>query len=64
MKKILFLLATSLCVTSPTLAELKVGSAAPKIKAQSDQNKLWDSSKFLNKKYIVLFFYPANMTGG
>lgn len=43
---------------------LSVGEKAPQIKATDDQGNPWKISKFLGKKYIVIYFYPAAMTGG
>jgi peroxiredoxin Q/BCP len=44
--------------------ELNVGDPAPAFQANDDNGELWKSSDFLNKKYIVVYFYPAAMTGG
>lgn len=43
---------------------LSVGDKAPAIKAIDDSGEPWKISKFLGKKYIVIYFYPAAMTGG
>ncbi len=43
---------------------LKVGDEAPEIKAPSDDGSTWNSKKFLGKDYIVVYFYPAAMSGG
>jgi thioredoxin-dependent peroxiredoxin len=43
---------------------LPVGAKAPDIKAISDDGSTWEIKKFLGKKYIVVYFYPAAMTGG
>jgi peroxiredoxin Q/BCP len=44
--------------------ELIPGDPAPAFQANDDNGELWKSSDFLNKKYIVVYFYPAAMTGG
>jgi len=43
---------------------LSVGDKAPQIHALSDKGTIWNSKEFLGKKYIVVYFYPAAMTGG
>ena len=43
---------------------LKVGDKAPSFKAPADDGSTWDIKKFLGEKYIVVYFYPAAMTGG
>ena len=43
---------------------LKPGDPAPVFQANDDNGELWNLSDFLNKKYIVVYFYPAAMTGG
>ena len=43
---------------------LKVGDPAPGFQAQDDSGKDWKSSEHVGKKVIVVYFYPADMTGG
>lgn len=43
---------------------LSVGDKAPLFKASADDGSTWDVKKFIGKKYIVVYFYPAAMTGG
>jgi peroxiredoxin Q/BCP len=43
---------------------LPVGDNAPEFKAPADNGSTWNSKEFLGKKYIVVYFYPAAMTGG
>jgi peroxiredoxin Q/BCP len=43
---------------------LSVGDRAPEFKAPADDGSTWDVKKFLGEKYIVVYFYPAAMTGG
>ncbi len=43
---------------------LTVGDKAPAFKAVADDGSTWDINKFLGKKIIVVYFYPAAMTGG
>jgi peroxiredoxin Q/BCP len=41
-----------------------VGDAAPKFEATDDQGKAWKSTDHVGKKIVVLYFYPADFTGG
>ena len=43
---------------------LTVGDKAPEFKAPADNGSTWEINKFLGNKYIVVYFYPAAMTGG
>jgi len=44
---------------------LKVGDKAPMFNANDHLGNLWQSSKVLKSgKYLVVYFYPAAMTGG
>ena len=45
-------------------ADLKVGDAAPQFQAMDDQGKVWKSQDVVGKKILVVYFYPADMTGG
>ncbi len=50
--------------TSPVAkVDLKVGDAAPRFKALDQDGKPFDSKKKLGKT-LVVYFYPAAMTGG
>jgi peroxiredoxin Q/BCP len=44
--------------------ELKQGDKAPSFQATDDQGKTWKSSDHVGKKVIVVYFYPADFTGG
>jgi peroxiredoxin Q/BCP len=45
-------------------AEVKVGDKAPAFEATDDQGKPWKSSDHAGKKVLVVYFYPADLTGG
>ena len=45
-------------------ADLKVGDAAPEFECKDDAGKVWKSADHYGKKSVVIFFYPAAMTGG
>lgn len=44
--------------------ELKVGDKAPEIQTVTDDGSTFDLKNYLGKKYVVVYFYPAAMTGG
>ncbi len=44
--------------------ELKKGDKAPSFQATDDEGKTWKSSDHVGKKVIVVYFYPADFTGG
>ncbi len=43
---------------------VKVGDKAPAFEATDDQGKTWKSSDHVGKKTLVIYFYPADFTGG
>lgn len=52
------------CTFAQTQKSLEVGDKAPEFSALSDDGKTWDVKDYIGKKYIVVYFYPAAMTGG
>lgn len=44
--------------------ELKVGDAAPTFQLRDDRGKVWSSSDYFGKKWVVLYFYPGDFTPG
>src|SRR6187399_1446328 len=44
--------------------DLKVGDAAPKFESTDDAGKPWKSEDYVGKKVVVIYFYPADLTGG
>lgn len=58
------LLAVVLATCAPDGTPPQVGSPAPVFEAQDDTGKLWKSSDYVGKQAIVIYFYPADMTGG
>ena len=57
-------LAAALCCASAVAADLKVGDPAPVFNSTDDQGKPWKSTDYVGKKILVVYFYPADMTGG
>ncbi len=68
MKKIHFLLLFLLPVyVNNVLGQdktLEVGDKAPSFTAVSDNGRVWDSQDYYFKDYVIIYFYPAAMTGG
>jgi thioredoxin-dependent peroxiredoxin len=60
----MLIVVTSLAVVTFAQTALNVGDKAPVFKAKTDTDAVWDLNDYLGKKNIVLFFYPAAMTGG
>ena len=52
-----------LCLSVPAMA-VDVGDKAPSFEAMDDSDSLWKSSDHVGKKILVVYFYPADMTGG
>lgn len=42
----------------------KVGDPAPKFSAETDGGQAFKSADVIGKKIVVVYFYPADMTGG
>jgi peroxiredoxin Q/BCP len=45
-------------------AGVKVGEPAPEFEATDDKGQAWKSSDHVGKKVLVVYFYPADLTGG
>jgi peroxiredoxin Q/BCP len=45
-------------------ADLKVGDKVPAFEVKDDTGKVWKSNNVIGKKMLVVFFYPADLTGG
>ena len=43
---------------------LKVGDKAPQFSSMDDGGKTWKSEDHIGKKIVVIYFYPADFTGG
>ena len=44
--------------------KLEVGAAAPEFISKDDTGMDWKSSDHFGKKIVVVYFYPADLTGG
>ena len=66
-KNIMFVFAVFVAISFSKAAEtvaLDVGDAAPTFHAKDDQGKDFESQLVLGEKNLVIYFYPAAMTGG
>jgi peroxiredoxin Q/BCP len=45
-------------------AGVNVGDAAPKFEGTDEQGKVWKSEDHVGKNVVVVYFFPAAMTGG
>ncbi|MBH54651.1 MAG: peroxiredoxin [Opitutaceae bacterium] len=65
MKKSLQLVSVFLLISAiSAFAGLDVGSKVEPFAANDDNGLLWQLSEHLGKKNVVVYFYPAAMTGG
>jgi thioredoxin-dependent peroxiredoxin len=65
-KKSILILAIffSALVMAYAQAPLQVGDIAPVFSGTADDGSNWNVEDYLGKKIIVVYFYPAAMTGG
>ena len=64
MKLYKLLFSLPLFVVSTYALATKVGVKAPSFSLLDQNGETWNSNGYLNKKNILIFFYPAAMTGG
>lgn len=60
----LALALSALAASADDKSDLKVGDPAPKFMSTDDHGKPWNSADHVGKKVVVVYFYPADMTGG
>lgn len=59
------LAALAITVSGPVSADdVKVGEKAPAFEGMDDAGHVWKSSDVVGKKIVVVYFYPADFTGG
>ena len=51
-------------VVADDAVDLKVGDAAPSFEVEDDNGDAWKTEDHVGKKILVVYFYPADMTGG
>ncbi len=68
MRRFLFSLAIALTALATSVSaqekKVKVGDKAPAFSAPDETGKTFDSKDVVGKKVVVLYFYPADFTGG
>lgn len=57
-------LASLTTVVADDAVDLKVGDAAPSFEVEDDNGDAWKTEDHVGKKILVVYFYPADMTGG
>ncbi|MCA9233140.1 MAG: peroxiredoxin [Planctomycetales bacterium] len=60
----LLLLSASFAQAKDEAVDLQVGDQAPHFVGRDDENHEWNSEKRAGEKIYVVYFYPADMTGG
>lgn len=58
------LVATGMAADDANNKSLEVGDPAPSFEVEDDSGETWDSKQYFGKKIVVVYFYPADMTGG
>lgn len=58
------LTALSTSILAQSTVDLKIGEKAPEFDLPDDTGKDWKSSEHIGKHVVVVYFYPADMTGG
>jgi peroxiredoxin Q/BCP len=61
---LILILALSTNLFAQESQTLNVGDKAPHFKTRADDGSTWNVKDYLGKKNIVVYFYPAAMTGG
>jgi peroxiredoxin Q/BCP len=63
---ILLILVVALAMVSraQNTNQLAIGDKAPAFTAKTDDGSTWKLADYLGKKNVVVYFYPAAMTGG
>jgi len=64
MKNFLIITFALFLIYNVGYAQLEVGDKAPAFSAKDDSNKSWNSSDYIGAKNLIVYFYPAAMTGG
>ncbi|MEZ6043596.1 MAG: peroxiredoxin [Planctomycetaceae bacterium] len=50
--------------SEPPSITLNVGDKAPVFESRDDSGETWKSADHIGKKFVVVYFYPADLTGG
>ena len=60
----LILFVISLNLYSQETKTLNIGDKVPDFETLADNGTSWNINDYVGKKYVVVYFYPAAMTGG
>jgi peroxiredoxin len=60
----ILLLVGSLSAQDEKKVDLNVGDTAPTFSATDDQGKPWKTTDLVGKKFVVVYFFPADFTSG
>lgn len=50
--------------TTQDSAAVHIGDVAPSFQAKADNGKLWKSEDHIGKGTLIVYFFPAALTGG
>jgi peroxiredoxin Q/BCP len=56
--------ASAVIASATEKVDLKVGDPAPVFEVEDDKGEPWRPQDHFGKKIVVVYFYPADMTGG
>ena len=62
--KYLIILSLFFVVSSNGFGQVEVGDKAPSFSAKDDHGNSWSTDQYYGNKILVVYFYPAAMTGG
>ncbi|RLD70325.1 MAG: peroxiredoxin [Bacteroidetes bacterium] len=65
--KIVAVFALSIIISfsfSIVQSNIEIGDLAPSFQANNQNGELWNSSDYYGKGFVVVYFYPAALTGG
>lgn len=64
MKLAVLTISLLIVFTITVFAQINVGDKSPQFSALDDSNISWNSEDYVGDKIIIVYFYPAAMTGG
>lgn len=64
MKLTITTLILTFAFSSNSFSQVETGDKAPQFLAKDDSGELWNSDDYIGNKVLVIYFYPAAMTGG
>jgi len=60
----IFLISATLTISAQEDDLLNVGDTVPAFEALADDGSVWNLEDYIGDKFVVVYFYPAAMTGG